>query len=125
MSSKVRKIGRVQIIDKNGRRYSFEVSVCGGKTSIANQRRDSEGIERRSAKTKNSQFQDRPPVEEPPNEPRKPPVEEPGEPPEPPPPPSQPPVEEPPNEPDEPPVKEPPPKEPDREPPRQPPVKIK
>jgi len=124
MSSKVWKIGRVQIIDKNGRRYSFEVSVCGGKTSIANQRRDSEGIERRSAKTKNTQFQDRPPVEEPPNEPRKPPVEEPGEPPEPPPP-SRPPVEEPPNEPDEPPVKEPPPKDPDRQPPRQPPVKIR
>jgi hypothetical protein len=64
-----------------------------------------------------------PPVEEPPNQPKKPPVEEPGNLPERPPMPSEPPVEEPPNEPGKPPVKEPPPKYPDREPPHKPPVR--
>ena len=53
-------------------------------------------------------FQDKPPVEEPPNQPRKPPVKEPGDPPEPLPPPAEPPVKEPPNEPGKPPVREPP-----------------
>lgn len=64
-----------------------------------------------------------PPVEEPPNQPKKPPVEEPGEIPERPPMPGEPPVEEPPNEPGKPPVKEPPPKDPDREPPHKPSVR--
>lgn len=68
-------------------------------------------------------LQDEPPVEEPPNRPKKPPVEEPEAPPEPPPPPAEPPVKEPPNEPEEPPVKEPPPKDPDRVPPQKPPVR--
>ena len=66
------------------------------------------------------QSQDKPPVKEPPNEPKKPPVEEPGESPVPPLPPGYPPVQEPPNETDEPPVKEPPPEDPDREPPHGP-----
>jgi len=66
-------------------------------------------------------LQDRPPVKEPPNRPKKPPVKEPQDPPQAPPPPAEPPVKEPPNEPEEPPVKEPPPKDPDREPPRKPP----
>jgi len=64
-----------------------------------------------------------PPVEIPPNEPKKPPVKEPGEPREPPPQPGRPPVEEPPNRPRKPPVKEPPPKEPGREPPQ--PVRLR
>jgi hypothetical protein len=60
-------------------------------------------------------LQDKPPVEEPPDRPKKPPVKEPEYPPEPPPP-AEPPVKEPP-------VKEPPPKDPDREPPRKPPIR--
>jgi hypothetical protein len=68
-------------------------------------------------------FQDEPPVEEPPNRPKKPPVKEPEDLPEPQPPPAEPPVKEPPNEPEKPPVKEPPPKDPDREPPRKPPIR--
>ena len=69
-------------------------------------------------------LQNQPPVEEPPNRPKKPPVEEPEGLPEPPPPPAEPPVKEPPNEPDKPPVKEPPPRDPDREPPHKPPTKV-
>ena len=53
-------------------------------------------------------LQDKPPVEEPPNEPEKPPFEEPEAPPAPPRPPNRPPVERPPNDPGTPPVKEPP-----------------
>ena len=68
-------------------------------------------------------LQDKPPVEEPPNEPQKPPVKEPGDPTEPPAPPAEPPVKEPPNEPGKPPVNEPPPKDPDREPPQPPPIR--
>ena len=64
-------------------------------------------------------LQNRPPVEEPPNRPKKPPVKEPEDPPAPPPP-----VEEPPDKPEKPPVKEPPPKDPDRKPPKKPPVKV-
>jgi hypothetical protein len=75
-----------------------------------------------SARLDNSTVQ-QPPVEEPPNQPKKPPVEEPGNLPERPPMPSEPPVEEPPNEPGKAPVKEPPPKDPDREPPHKPPVR--
>ena len=69
-------------------------------------------------------LQDKPPVEEPPNEPQKPPIKEPGDPSEPLPPPAEPPVKEPPNEPGKPPVKEPPPKDPNREPPQKPPVRV-
>jgi hypothetical protein len=70
-------------------------------------------------------LQDKPPVEEPPNEPQKPPIKEPGDPSEPPPPPAEPPVKEPPNEPGKPPVKEPPPKDPNREPPQKPPIRVR
>ena len=59
-----------------------------------------------------------PPVEEPPNEPKKPPVEEPGDPYKKPPIPEIPPVEEPWDVPREPPVKEPPPEDPDQIPPQ-------
>jgi len=59
-----------------------------------------------------------PPVEIPPNEPRKPPVEEPGEPYKKPPIPEIPPVEEPWDVPSEPPIKEPPPEDPDQIPPQ-------
>jgi len=69
-------------------------------------------------------LQNRPPVEEPPNRPKKPPIKEPEDPPEPPPPPGIPPMEEPPDKPEKPPVKEPPPKDPDRLPPQKPPVKV-
>jgi len=61
-----------------------------------------------------------PPVQDPPNQPKKPPVEEPGDLPERPPLPDEPPVEEPPNKPGKPPVKEPPPHDPNRQPPKNP-----
>jgi hypothetical protein len=110
MPSKDQKIGRVRVIDKNGRRHNFKVSDCDGVLSIAKQPRNSEEKERRASQTNKLQSQDQPPVKEPPNDPPKPPVKEPGESPDPPPPPNRPPMEEPPNEPGEPPVKEPPPK---------------
>ena len=69
-------------------------------------------------------FQDKPPVEEPPNEPKNPPVKEPGDDPTEPPPPAEPPVKEPPNEPGKPPVEEPPPKDPNREPPKKTPFRV-
>jgi hypothetical protein len=96
---------------------------CNGILTIANQFRDYAEKDRGESKAHHPQFQDRPPVKEPPNEPQKPPVKEPGEPPDPLPPPSRPPVEEPPNEPGKPPVKEPPPKDPNRQPPQKSPVR--
>jgi hypothetical protein len=63
---------------------------------------------------------DKPPVEEPPNEPQKPPVKEPGDTPDGPPDPIKPPMEEPWNDPPQPPVKEPPPEDPERTPPQPP-----
>jgi hypothetical protein len=58
-----------------------------------------------------------PPVEEPPNAPKKPPIKEPGNPPGKPPTPQKPPVKEPGDVPTEPPVKEPPPEDPNQPPP--------
>jgi len=124
MSSKVRKIGRLRVIDKNGCRNNFEIYECDGVLSIAGYCRQCEENDRPAWKSNKLQLQDRPPVEEPPHEPQKPPVDEPEDPPEPPPPPNRPPVEEPPYAPDGPPVKEPPPKDPEREPPQKPPMKL-
>jgi hypothetical protein len=120
MPAKLRKLGRVKVIDKNGRRHNFEVSDCDGMLSIAPRSPDGN---RRPSQTTRLQSPNPPPVEPPPNEPQKPPVEEPEAPPKPPPPPNRPPVKEPPDQPGGPPVKEPPPKDPDRKPPYQPPVK--
>jgi len=64
-----------------------------------------------------------PPVEEPPNSPKKPPVKEPEKPLKVPPPPAHPPVREPPDEPREPPMGEPPPENPKRMPPPLPPIR--
>ena len=65
-----------------------------------------------------------PPVEEPPNEPKKPPVKEPGDPHEKPPFPEIPPMEDPGNAPFDPPVKEPPPEDPNRRPPHPPTMRL-
>ena len=111
MKSKVQKIGRARVVDIKGCRHHFEVSDCNGILSIASQSRDYAEKDRGESKAHHPQFQDRPPVKEP------------GEQPDPLPPPSRPPVEEPPNEPGKPPVKEPPPKDPDRPPPQKPPIR--
>ena len=81
MPSKVRKIGRVQIIDKYGCRHSFEVCECDGVLSIAEycRRRCGEN-DRPALKSNKLQPQDQPPVKEPPPKepdrepPRQPPV---------------------------------------------------
>lgn len=120
MPAKVRKFGRVKVIDKNGRQHNYEVSDCDGVLSFAPRPRDGN---RCASQTVMLQSLNPPPVEPPPNEPQKPPIEEPEDPPKPPPPPNRPPVKEPPNQPGQPPVKEPPPKDPDRSPPPKPPVR--
>lgn len=123
MPSKAKKIGRLRIATKNGRRYEFKVIICDGRIAVEAQSEDCDAQDCRRPRKAETRAQDRPPVKEPPNRPRKPPVEEPGKPPAPPPPRKKPPVKEPPNEPDEPPIEEPPPKDPDREPPQKPPIR--
>jgi hypothetical protein len=120
MPPKIRVIGRVRLLEKNGRRHHYEVCARDGTLPLANPARHYGGSD---LQIKRLRLQERPPIKPPPNEPKKPPIEEPEDPPEPPPPPNRPPMKEPPNEPDEPPVKEPPPKDPEREPPRKPPVR--
>jgi hypothetical protein len=123
MTAKIIKIGYLQLVTKNGRRCEFELIVEGENlNSAAREGRDDDGSSITTLHT-----QDNPPVEEPPNAPKKAPVKEPPpevperEPPtKPPPPPNDTPIEEPPNEPAQPPVKKPPPKDPDRESPKPP-----
>jgi len=118
MPYKLRVIGRVRVVAKNGRRHHCELSAREETLPLADQARLYGGADLR---IKRLRLQERPPVKPPPNEPGKPPIEEPEDPPAPPP--NRPPIQEPPNEPREPPVKEPPPKDPDREPPQKPPVR--
>jgi len=131
MAAKVRRIGYLQLVAKNGRRYEYGMIVEGQylKTDVSFPACEVRHDRRSPQDPLHSQ--DKPPVEEPPNVPKKAPVKEPPPedpqrepPPKPPPPPDGPPVEEPPNEPGQPPVREPPPKDPDREPPQKPPLKV-
>ena len=128
MAVKAKKLGYLQLKAKDGSRYELELIINDECLGAAERSSKGENRERRRPYKNKPQFQNTPPVEEPPNEPREPPVKEP--PPEDPdrepprkPPPGGPPVEEPPGEPGKPPVKEPPPEDPDREPPRKPPVR--
>lgn len=128
MAAKAYKLGYLQLKAKDGRRYDLELIIAGECSGAVERSSKGENRERRRTRKDRPQFQNTPPIEEPPNEPGRPPVKEP--PPEDPdreppqkPPPGGPPVEEPPNEPGGPPVKEPPPEDPNCEPPQKPPVR--
>jgi hypothetical protein len=95
MTVKILKIGYLQLMTKNGRRCEFELIVEGENLNTAV--REGRDDDRPPIATLHAQ--DNPPVEEPPNAPKKAPIKEP---------------------PPEDPEREPPPKDPDREPPKPP-----
>ena len=127
MAAKTKKFGYLQLKAKDGRRYELELIIADECLEAAEGSSQGGIHDHQPPNSGNPQFQNFPPVEEPPNEPGKPPVKEPPpedpdrEPPQQPP--GGPPVKEPPNEPGRTPVKEPPPEDPNREPPQKPPVR--
>lgn len=74
MPQKIRIIGRVRVLEKNGRRHHYEVSACDGILSIATHSRHYGGSD---GPVKRLRVQERTPVRQPPNVPDKPPVKEP------------------------------------------------